>query len=131
MKKQTPHQKAEAALTAFGLRLPETSRSRGWATTRTLLVKGRMFGIFGDKGEADDALTLIVKLPVSAEMVQDLPFVRASKGWFKQHDWVIAHFDADDDIAAEMGTLKSWLVQSWRAMAPKRLVKAFDAPGGL
>ncbi len=55
--------------------------------------------------------------------MQDLYFVRESKGWFKQHDWVIARFEVDDDILAEMETLKAWLVQSYCAMAPKKLAK--------
>jgi hypothetical protein len=34
---------------------------------------------------------------------------------------VTAHFDADDDILAEMETLKGWLKQSYVAVAPKKL----------
>jgi hypothetical protein len=82
-----------------------------------------MFFVFGDRKEADGELTMIMKLPISAEMVQDLYFVRESKGWFKQHDWVIARFDAEDDILEEMETLKAWLIQSYCAMAPKKLAK--------
>jgi hypothetical protein len=40
---------AEAELTAYGLTLPETTVAHGWAMTRTLRVKDRMFAIFGDK----------------------------------------------------------------------------------
>ena len=122
-KKTTAQQKAEAALTEFGLALPEASLGPGWATTRVLKVRGRMFFVFGDRGEQADELTMIVKLPISAGMVQDLYFVRESKGWFKQHDWVIAHFDAEDDILAELPTLKGWMIQGYCAMAPKRLAK--------
>jgi hypothetical protein len=117
----TPHQRAEAVLTAYGLTLPETDVAQGWNVTRTLRVKGRMFAIFGDKGEPADALTVIVKLPISVEMVQHLYFVRESRGWYKQHDWVIAHFGPHDDILAEIDTLEGWLKQSYEAMAPKRL----------
>ncbi len=80
-----------------------------------------MFAIFGDKDEPPDALTLIVKLPISVEMVQDLYFVRESRGWYRRHDWVIAHFGPADDILAEIETLKGWLIQSYVAVAPKRL----------
>jgi hypothetical protein len=125
--RRTPHQRAEADLTAFGLTLPETTAGPGWTVTRALYVRGKMFAIFGGKGEPADALTMIVKLPVSAEMVQDLYFVRESKGWFKQHNWIIAHFGPDDDIAAELSTLRAWLLQSWCAIAPKRLARTFMA----
>jgi len=117
----TPHQRAEADLIAFGLTLPSTDCARGWAVTRTLRVTGRMFAIFGDKGEPSDALTLIVKLPISAQMVQELYFVRESRGWYRRHDWVIAHFGPDDDILSEIDTLRDWLKQSYMAMAPKRI----------
>jgi hypothetical protein len=125
--KLTPHQKVEKELTAFGLRLPETDVAPGWATTRCLRVKGKMFCVFGaERHKADirpDKLSIIMKLPVSAEMVQDLYFVKESTGWYKQHDWVIAQFDAEDDILAELDTLKAWLIQSYCAMAPKTLAK--------
>ena len=117
----TPHQSAEAELIAFGLTLPQTDTARGWSVTRTLRVNRRMFAIFGDKGEPPDALTFIVKLPTSAEMVGHLYFVRESRGWYRQHDWVIAHFGPDDDILAEIDTLKAWLKQSYAPMALKHL----------
>jgi YjbR len=125
--KVTRHQKAEKELTAFGLQLPETDVAPGWATTRCLRVRGKMFCVFGaERHKADvrpDKLSIILKLPISAEMVQDLYFVKESQGWYKQHDWIIAQFDAEDDILAEMETLKAWVIQSYCAMAPKKLAK--------
>ncbi|MBI1359020.1 MAG: hypothetical protein GC155_01925 [Alphaproteobacteria bacterium] len=119
----TPHQQAEQELTAFGLGLPETDMAPGWGVTRYMRVAGKGFCVFGAKDEPEDALTLIVKLPVAAEMVSQLYFVREAKGWQKQHDWVTAHFGPDDDILAELDTLKAWMKQSYIAMAPKRLGK--------
>lgn len=121
MKKQTPHQRAEAELTAYGLTFPETSAGPGWTITRALYVRKKMFAVFGATGEPLDALTLLMKLPISAEMAEELPFVRPAKGWFKQHNWVTAHFAADDDVLAELDTLKGWLKQSYVAVAPKKL----------
>lgn len=120
MARLTPHQKAEKDLTAFGLAMPETSVGPGWPPTRALYFRKKMFFVFGDRKEPEGALTMIMKLPISAEMVQDLYFVRESKGWFKQHDWVIARFEADDDILAEIPTLKAWMTQSYCAVAPKK-----------
>jgi len=120
MPRLTPHQKAERELTRFGLVMPETSAGRGWPPTRALYFRKKMFFVFGDRREPEGALTMIMKLPVSAEMVQDLYFVRESKGWFRQHDWVIARFEAEDDILAEIPTLKAWMIQSHCAVAPKK-----------
>lgn len=130
MRRRTAVEKAELALSAFGLAMPETSVGPGWPPTRALYFRKKMFFVFGDRKEPPGHLTMIMKLPVSAEMVQDLYFVRESKGWFRQHDWVIARFGPDDDIAAEMPTLKAWMTQSYCAIAPKkfaRLVRG-DAP---
>lgn len=118
---KTPHQRAEAALTAYGLTFPESSLGPGWDITRALYMRKKMFAVFGAKGEPLNALTLIMKLPISAEMAQDLPFVLPSKGWFKQHNWIRAHFGPDDDVLGEMQTLKGWLKQSYVAVAPKKL----------
>ena len=117
----TPHQRAEAELKAHGLTFPETVAGQGWATTRALYVRKKMFAVFGARGEPLDALTLVMKLPISAEMAEELPWVRPARGWYKQHNWVTAHFGAEDDVLAELETLKGWLRQSYVAVAPKRL----------
>ena len=122
-RRASPHQKAEAALTRYGLTLPETAAELWMPPMRSLNVRKKSFVVFGEKAQPLDALTITLKLPISAEMVADLPFVRESKGWYKQHDWVIAHFDPEDDILAEMDTLKGWMLQSYRAVAPKKLSK--------
>jgi hypothetical protein len=118
---RTPHQRAEADLIALGASFPETTSGPGWPPTRALYVRKKMFAVFGAKGEPLDALTIIMKLPISAEMAEDLPFVRPARGWFKQHNWVTVHFGSEDDILAEMHTLKGWLKQSYVAVAPKKL----------
>ena len=123
VKPLTPHQKAERDLTRFGLTLPETEPALFIPPMRQLKVRNKTFCIFGAKAEPLDALSITLKLPISAEMVQGLPFVRESRGWYKQHNWVHAHFSADDDILGETETLKGWLLQSYRAMAPKKLAK--------
>lgn len=122
----TPHQRAEAELTAYGLTFPEATPGQGWAALRALDVRRKTFALFGAKGEALDALTIVMKLPISAEMAEDLPFVRPARGWYKQHNWVTAHFGPHDDILAEMDTLKGWLKQSYVAVAPKKLGRMLE-----
>ena len=119
----TPQQRAEAELTKYGLTFPETRAAPAWTTTRGLYVRKKMFAVFGATGEPLDALTILMKLPISAELAEELPFVRPAKGWYKQHKWVTAHFGADDDVLAEMETLRGWLRQSYIAVAPKMLGK--------
>lgn len=121
-----PCRRAEAELLAYGLSLPETDLAppgRALDDFRYLRVAGKGFAVFGERDEAPDALTLTVKLPVSAGMVADLSFVRESTGWYRRHDWVIAHFGPGDDVLAEVETLKGWMLQSYLAMAPRRLAR--------
>lgn len=122
----TPHERAEAELTAYGLTFPETVAGLGWVPTRALYVRKKMFAVFGAKAEPLDALTLIMKLPISAEMAEELYFVRPARGWYKQHSWIIAHFGPEDDVLAEMATLKGWLKQSYLAIAPKKLGRMLE-----
>lgn len=124
---KAPIVRAETQLTAFGLTLPETFAAPGWPPTRALYFRKKMFFVFGDRKELPGHLTMIMKLPVSAGMVQDLYFVQESKGWFRQHNWVIARFGPDDDIMAEIDTLKGWLVQSYCAITPKKLARQVAA----
>ena len=118
---KTPHQHAETELTKHGLTFPEATAGPAWIPARGLYVRKKMFCVFGAKGEALDALTIIMKLPISAEMAEELPFVRPARGWYKQHKWIIAHFGPDDDVLGEMPTLKGWMKQSYVAVAPKTL----------
>jgi len=85
---KTPHQRAEEELTAYGLTFPETNAGPAWIPARGLYVRKKMFCVFGARGEPLDALTVLMKLPISAEMAEELPFVRPARGWFKQHNWM-------------------------------------------
>lgn len=127
---QNPCRRAEAELLTYGLSLPETDLAppgRDLESFRYLRVAGKGFTVLGERDERPDELTLTVKLPISAEMVADLPFVRESTGWYRRHNWVIAHFGPDDDVLAELGTLKAWMLQSYMAVAPRRLARQVSA----
>ena len=121
-----PWRQAEAELLAHGLSLPETDLApprRDADPFRYLRVAGKGFAWFGGRDEHPDELILTVKLPISAEMVAGLPFVRESSGWHKRNNWVTANFGPEDDVLAEMETLKAWLRQSYLAVAPRRLAR--------
>lgn len=122
---QTPHQRAETELTAFALSLPETDVVPGWGKdddrTRYLRVRKKGFGFFGEKGETEDTFSMTVKLPTAYDMVLHLPFVVEGSPWYRRNKWLTARFGPDDDVRTEFATLKSWLVQSYAAMAPKKL----------
>ena len=123
---QNPCRRAEAELLTYGLSLPETDLApprRDPDPFRYLRVAGKGFAWFGGRDEHPDELILTVKLPISAEMVAGLPFVQESSGWHKRNNWVTARFGSDDDVLAEMETLKAWMRQSYLAVAPRRLAR--------
>lgn len=128
MPRKAALQKAETEPTAFGLAMPGTTIGAGWATTRLLKLRGKMFLVFGDRNEAPGELTLTVQPPISAGMVHRLCFLRQGAGCYLQHDWVIARFSAGDDIKAEMPTLKAWMTQSDCVMAPRGLAQLVRGP---
>ena len=103
----------------------------GWGTTRYMRVKGKGFAVFGAKDEPQDALTVTLKLPTAYEMIQHLYFVREGSDWYRRNKWVVAYFGSGDDILAELGTLRDWMVQSYVAVAPKKLgLTALEMHGG-
>ena len=53
--------------------------------------------------------------------------MRPARGWYKQHNWATAHFGPDDDILAEMDTLRGRLKQSYVAEPPKKLGRMVSA----
>lgn len=123
---QNPCRQAEAELLAHGLSLPETDLApprRDADPFHYLRVAGKGFAWFGGRDASPDELVLTVKLPISAEMVAELPFVQESKGWHKRNNWVTARFGPADDVLAELETLKAWMLQSYLSMAPRKLAR--------
>jgi predicted DNA-binding protein (MmcQ/YjbR family) len=113
--------RAENALRAFALKFPGAAEEFPWGE-RVIKVNGKIFvflGIF------DAALRVGVKLPVSAEMALTLPFVTPTGYGLARAGWVTARFARGDDVPG--GLLRGWIEQSYRAVAPKKLVKTLDA----
>lgn len=111
---------AEQRLIKFALTYPEAVLEHPWGHD-AVKVKGKMFATFG--GEANDPkeFSLTVKLPVSAEMALTLPWVEKTGYGLGKSGWVTARLEAGGDFDLE--TMKGWIDQSYRAVAPKSLVK--------
>ena len=62
-----------------------------------------------------------VKLLVSAEMALTLPWVEPTRYGLGKSGWVTARIRAGKDVDLE--TMKGWIGQSYRAVAPRTLVK--------
>lgn len=85
-------------------------------------VRGKVFlFLHGEKG----TLGLTFKLPQSSADARRLPFAEATGYGLGKHGWVTARFAAKDRIPVEM--LQEWLDESYRAVAPRKLVAQLDA----
>jgi predicted DNA-binding protein (MmcQ/YjbR family) len=111
---------AETRLIAYGLTFPEAALDHPWGHD-ALKVKGKMFATFG--GEIGEAglFTMSVKLPVSSEMALTLPWVQPSRYGLAKSGWVTAQVKSGANF--DIDTMKGWIAQSYRAVAPKKLVK--------
>ena len=73
-------------------------------------------------------LGLSVKLPGSASFALGLPFASPTAYGLGKSGWVTARFALREKPPVDL--LKQWIDESYRAIAPKRLVASLDAPSG-
>ena len=117
---------AEALLIAFASRMPQAWEDHPWEHT-VLKVGRKIFVFFGGAAGAEDELSVTVKLPISAEMALTLPYVSPAGHGLGASGWVNLRQRSGEDF--ELETIQAWIVQSYRAVAPKKLSKLLDPPG--
>jgi predicted DNA-binding protein (MmcQ/YjbR family) len=114
----------EAALVAHALSYPEAREDFPWGE-RVVKVRGKVFVFFGKPD--GDGLGLSVKLPGSATLALDLPFASPTGYGLGKSGWVTARFGPRQK--PPIALLKQWIDESYRAVAPKKLVEATRRPG--
>ena len=100
------------------LALPETSEGTS-CVNRAFKVRKKNFCFLGEK---PDSVRLMVKLNASLDEAAALNDPRISVG---KMGWVTILF-ANDDVP-DQALLASWIVESFRTLAPKTVVKKLDA----
>lgn len=108
-----------ATLRALALSYPEAHEDFPWGET-VIKVKKKVF-LFLGKGEP---LSLSVKLPQSNAMALSLPFATPTGYGLGKSGWVTASFEKRKP---PLDLLAAWIDESYRAVAPKTLVKKLDA----
>jgi len=116
----------ELELRDYAITFPETTEDHPWGH-RALKVKGKSFLFLGGEKNATE-LSLSVKLPNSRDLALDLPFAEPTGYGLGKSGWVTARFDKVPGIPLDL--LKAWIEESYRAIAPKKLVKALDERSG-
>jgi len=112
--------KAEQTLIKYALTYPETTLEHPWGHD-VVKVRGKMFASFGDEAGAKGEFSMSVKLPTSSEMALTLSWVEPTGYGLGKSGWVTARLKAGADF--EVDTMKGWIDQSFRAVAPKTLVR--------
>jgi predicted DNA-binding protein (MmcQ/YjbR family) len=108
-------------LLAFGLKLPGAHTKSPWPGHNDLAVNDKTFAYVSTPGEP---FSISCKLPRSAAMALMLPFCSPAGYGLGKSGWVSAVWPGNQPIDEEM--LKAWIVENYRAQAPKKLVKELD-----
>jgi predicted DNA-binding protein (MmcQ/YjbR family) len=116
-------QRADAVLRAYALKFPEANEDFPWGE-RVIKVRGKIFVFFAT---GDGGLRVSVKLPTSFEMALTLPFTAPTRYGLGRAKWITARFAAHE--APPVDLLQGWIEQSYRAVAPKSLVRTLDGKG--
>lgn len=109
----------EEELRQHALRYPEVYEDFPWGE-RAIKVKAKVFVFMR---AADGMVSLTVKLPRSRDMAADLPFAQPTGYGLGKHGWVTARIGSKEAKRATMAMLKAWIDESFRAVAPKSLLK--------
>lgn len=108
--------RAEAAFAKIAQGYPEATEDFPWGD-HVFKVRGKIFVFLGaDEG----GFGLSVKLPESNALALALPFCEPTGYGLGKSGWVSARIGSAEDIDREM--IASWIDESYRAIAPKKLV---------
>jgi predicted DNA-binding protein (MmcQ/YjbR family) len=117
-----PKNRDARALLSYALTFPEAREDFPWGE-RVVKVRDKVFVFLG---RGDEEVGLTVKLPSSGLVALSLPFASPTGYGLGKSGWVTARFSARAKPPLEM--LRKWIEESYRAVAPKELVRKLDAP---
>ncbi|HEX2835088.1 MAG TPA: MmcQ/YjbR family DNA-binding protein [Thermoanaerobaculia bacterium] len=113
----------ELELRDYAMTFPEVTEDSPWGH-RAMKVNKKAFVFLGGEKNMKE-LSLSVKLPQSRDMAADLPFAEPTGYGLGKSGWVTARFTNVKDVPMDL--LKAWIHESYRAIAPKKLVKTLGA----
>ena len=113
-------QKVVARLKAFALGLPGAWEDHPWGET-VVKVGKKVFVFLG----GEERVSMSTKLPDSGEAALTMPFTSPTGYGLGRGGWVTSAFEPGDDPPVDI--LCDWIEESYRAVAPKKLVAELDA----
>ena len=109
--------KLEEAIRKTCMTYPETREDFPWGHS-AFKVNDKAFVFMG--GDADE-VSFSVKLPNSRDIAVDLPFTEPTGYGMGKYGWVTVKVRKDTKVTLDL--IKAWIDESYRAVAPKKLVK--------
>ena len=109
--------KAEAFLTKIALRYPEAREDFPWGE-RAIKVRKKIFACVNRTEDGGSRVTM--KLPESSLEALVLPFTEPTHYGMGKHGWVTSTFGPDEELPLDL--LVDWIDESYRAIAPKKLI---------
>lgn len=110
----------EAKLLKAALAYPGAYEDFPWGE-RVVKVGKKIFVFLGMVG---DRLRVGLKLPESADAALALPFAERTGYNLGKSGWITATFSETDEIP--LPVLLDWLDESYRAIAPKKLIRELE-----
>ena len=110
---------ARSRLIAFALSLPEASEDQPWEDDTVAKVRKKIFVFFG--GPASTQMT--VKLAESHGHALSIDGARPSAYGLGKSGWVTVPLAAE---GVDIALLREWIEESYRIVAPKKLVAGLD-----
>ena len=113
-----------AELRTWGLTLPGAHGKASWPEHDDLAVKDKTFAYLPAKGRP---FSLSCKLPYTGYEALQLPYAEPTGYGLGKSGWV--SFNPGEDHIPDIEQLKAWVEESYRAQAPRKLVKELDERG--
>jgi len=121
MPKRAPSADCLERLKAAALEFPETFEDHPWGET-VIKVRGKIFlFLFAD----EEGLRVSLKLPHSREFALEYPFTKPTGYGLGKSGWVTSSFATKETPPIDV--LEAWIDESYRAVAPKKLVAMLPA----
>jgi predicted DNA-binding protein (MmcQ/YjbR family) len=111
--------KTEASLRKYALSYPGTTEEFPWEH-RVFKVNKKIFAFLDFK---EGVASLTVKLPKSGKQVLKSSWAEPTGYGMGKHGWVSCEFE---EAELPVGKVRGWIDESYRAIAPKKLVKQLD-----
>jgi predicted DNA-binding protein (MmcQ/YjbR family) len=109
-------------LRAFGLAYPGAHSKSPWPEHDDLAVNDKTFAYLPAAGQP---FSLSVKLPYTGEVALERPYAKPTGYGLGKSGWV--SFAPSQAEMPSLEQLKDWIDESYRAQAPRKLVKELDS----